>query len=328
MNSFHELQRSLSEALIQFLWDQWVSIGVGGATRSRPVPFAVDPEALLLATTRFGLGDARLFGEALDWLVVNGKLLGAQRLKSLHLGSGLGDVRVLRAMDRHMEELVPGKPSKLLAFAATTSAAPLLSEWFGKSAFELRELSRRPNPEEPEAFLFKMRSFFGINARAETFSWLLLAGRAGHPAGIARETGWGAKTIQVVLNEMSESGLVLLTEGEREKRFRIHPDHWTFLLPKGRRPVWWCQAPFYEACFGLVRLLEGLETGASLSEAAKAVKIRGRLPGIQKGFALANQSGRLEVPSSLRGGELVEALHQETFRLIQDIEDRGKLIVL
>ena len=75
MTSFQELKHSLSEALVQLLWDQWVSIGVAGAPRSRPVPFVVDPEALLLATTRFGLSDARLMGEAIDWLAVNGRLL-------------------------------------------------------------------------------------------------------------------------------------------------------------------------------------------------------------------------------------------------------------
>src|SRR5690606_33313125 len=110
MTSVHRLQRSLSDAPTHFLWDPCVSIGVAGATRARPVPFVVDPEALLLATTRFGLGDARLFGEMLDWLAMNGRLLGAQRLKSLHLGSGLGDARVLRAMDRHLAEHVPGSP--------------------------------------------------------------------------------------------------------------------------------------------------------------------------------------------------------------------------
>lgn len=326
MTSFQELKHSLSEALVQLLWDQWVSIGVAGATRFRPVPFVVDPEALLLATTRFGLSDARLFGEMLDWLAMNGRLLGAQRLKSLHLGSGLGDARVLRAMDLHLAEHVPGSPAKLLSFVAADSPSPRLSEWFGESAFELRGQSRRPDPVEPAAVLFKMRSFFGVNARAEAFTWLLLAGRPGHPAGIARETGWGAKTLQVVLNEMAESGLVSVTEGDREKRFRIHQEDWKFLLPKGRRPVWWSQAPFYEACSGIVQLLDELDKGPSASDAAKAVKIRGHLPRVMKDFVLANQSGRFETLNPLRGAELVEGVNSETLRLIDDIKDREGLL--
>ncbi len=326
MTSFHELKRSLSDALTQFLWDQWVSIGVAGATRSRPVPFVVDPEALILATTRFGLGDARLFGEMLDWLAMNGRLLGAQRLKSLHRGSGLGDVRLLRAMGLHLAEHGPGSPTKLLSFVAADSPSPRLFEWFGESAFELRGQSLRPDPVEPEAFLFKMRSFFGINARAEAFTWLLLAGRPGHPAQVARETGWGAKTLQVVLNEMAESGLVSVTEAEREKRFRIHLEDWKFLLPKGRRPVWWSQAPFYEACSGIVQLLDELDKGPSSTDAAKAVKIRGHLPRVMKGFVLAKQSGRFQNLVSLRGAEQVEALNLETLRLIDEIKDREGLL--
>jgi len=322
MTSSHELKHSLCEALTQFLWDQWVSIGVAGATRSRPVPFVVDPEVLLLATSRFGLADARLVGETLDWLAVNGRLLCAQKLKSMHARSDLGDARALGAMDRHLAEGAPRGPAKLLAFASAASPAPRLSEWFGESAFELRGQSLRPDPSEPEAFLFKMRSFFGINARAEVFAWLLLAGGPGHPALIARETGWGAKTVQVVLNEMAESGLVFVAEGEREKRFRIEPDDWRVLLPKGSHPVWWSQTPFYEACLGLVQLLDELEQAPSASDAAKAVKIRGFLPRITNGFVLANQPGSFDTLARLRGGELVEALKVETARIVDAIENR------
>lgn len=326
MTSFHELKRSLSESLVQFLWDQWVSIGLAGAGRSRPVPHVVDPEALLLATSRFGLEDARLFGEALDWLAINGRLICGQKLKSMHLRSGLGESRALWAMGRHLAERGVGGPLKLLAVASGPASPPDFSEWFGDSAFDLRGQSFRPDPAAPEAFLFKMRSFFGINARAEVFAWLLLEGRAGHPAWIARETGWGAKTVQVVLNEMAESGLVHLSEGEREKRFRIDAEHWQFVLPAGRRPVWWSQAPFYEACQGLIHLLDELDKTSAASDAAKAVKIRELRPKVAKGFVLAKQPGRFDALVHLRGEELVHAVKNETTRLIDDLTDREALL--
>lgn len=322
MTSFHELKHSLSEALVQFLWDQWVSIGVAGAGRSGTVPFVVDPEALLLATSRFGVNDARLFGEALDWLAMNGKLLCAQKLKSMHLRSDLGDSRVLGAMEHHLTARGVGGPLKLLAPVSGSSVSPDLSEWFGDSTFDLRGQSFRPDPREPEAFLFKMRSFFGINARAEVFTWLLLTGRSGHPAWIARETGWGAKTVQVLLNEMAESGLVHLSEGEREKRFRIDVDHWRFVLPPGRSPAWWSQTPFYEACFQLSRLLNELAQAPDASDAAKAVKIRELRPKVMNGFVLAKQAERFDTLIHLRGEELVEAVKNGTVRLIADIMNR------
>jgi len=327
MTSFHELKRSLSEALVQLLWDQWVSIGVAGATRSRPVPFVVDPEALLLATTWFGLGDARLFGETLDWLAGNGKLLGAQRLKSLHRGGELGDSRVLGAMVRHLGEHAPGHQARALRLAASASPEiPDLSKWFGDSAFEPRGHAFRPDPGAPEAFLFKMRSFFGLNARAEIFSWLVLERDSGHPARIARETGWLGKTVQVVLNEMAESGLVFVSEGEREKQFRIDPETWRFLLPKGDRPAWFCQHPFYAACHRLAQLLDELSASDEASDAARAVKIRKILPAVSRDFGRAKQPVRFEIADRLRGAELVDAFQAEAARLVEEIGDRFALL--
>jgi hypothetical protein len=324
---FQELKRLLSEALVQFLWDQWVSIGVAGGTRACPVPFVVDPEALVLATSRFAKEDPRLFGEALDWMAVNGRLLSAQRLKSMCQRSTFGEIRVLAAMDGHLKAHASGSGAKLLGFASALESRASLDEWFGGSAFAPRGHSRRPDPVEREAFLFRMRSFFGINARAEIFSWLLLEGRPGHPAVIGRETDWGAKTVQVVLNEMAESGLVFLTEGEREKKFRIDVEQWKAFFAKGPRPRWWSQAPFYEACFGLMQMLGELEAVEESSDSAKAIKIRASGAKLMNRFVLAKQPGRFEEILHLRGRDLVDEVHDETRRLVDDLSNREALLM-
>ena len=326
MVSFQELKRSLSEALVQFLWDQWVSIGLAGGARACSVPFVVDPEALLLATSRFAKDDPRLFGEALDWLVVNGKLLSAQRLKSMYLRSTFGEIRVLAAMDQYLKENASGSGVKLLGFASALESHASLDEWFGDSTFTSRGHSRRPAPFEGEAFLFRMRSFFGINARAEVFSWLLLEGRPGHPALIGRETEWGAKTVQVVLNEMAESGLVFLAEGEREKNFRVDVEAWKVFFANGPRPRWWSQAPFYEACFKLTQMLEELDAVEESSDSAKAIKIRSSASGLTAQFVLAKQAGRFEEVLHRRGAELVVEVRNETLRLISDLSSREALL--
>jgi hypothetical protein len=73
-----------------------------------------------------------------------------------------------------------------------------------------------PDPEGPHALLFRMRSFFGRNARAEVFVWLLLAeGRPGHPPRIAGDTGWDVRTVRIVLGEMADSRLVRVSSDER-----------------------------------------------------------------------------------------------------------------
>jgi hypothetical protein len=125
---------------------------------------------------------------------------------------------------------------------------------------------------------------------------------------------------------MAESGLVLRTEGEREKRFRIKQDDWQFLLPKDDRPIWWSQAPFYAACLRLIELLDELGVNPEASDAARSVKIRGLLPDVEMGFALAKQPGRFDEASNLRGIELVESVKSEGLRLIEGIKDRRALV--
>ena len=54
--------------------------------RAQTLPWIIDPEALLLATTTFGRHDPRLFDEVLDWLNTNGQTINLQRLQNLHFG--------------------------------------------------------------------------------------------------------------------------------------------------------------------------------------------------------------------------------------------------
>jgi len=73
----------LREAMIDLLWDQWSALGVAGRASGNAVPFVVDPEALLLATIRFGANDSRLVTEVTEWLSRYGGMISLQRLKNL-----------------------------------------------------------------------------------------------------------------------------------------------------------------------------------------------------------------------------------------------------
>jgi hypothetical protein len=69
--------------MVDLLWHQWSSIGVAGYPRLGD-DWIVDPEALLLATTRFGRHDSRLMDESIDWLAKFGRRISLQRLQGLH----------------------------------------------------------------------------------------------------------------------------------------------------------------------------------------------------------------------------------------------------
>jgi hypothetical protein len=312
--SFTELNYRFRRALTQFLWDQWASIGVAGAVDGkREIPFTIDPEALLLATTRFGMDEARLPAEVLDWLIVNGKTIRLQRLKNLQLEHGIGSVIVLEEMgeilaesghknwqifkglrgDDERRDPIPGSPKAIDLRELT-----------------LRKMSQKPNPYARQAFLFRMRSFFGMNARAEVFTWLLTHD-GGHAAAIARETGWFSKTVQLTLNELAQSGVVSVLQQEeiknRERIFRIDREPWQFLMPRTGELHWFSQAPFYLGCRQVLETLDSLEGAGESSTRFLALKIRETLDSTAVSFERAGLGELFGVEARFTGDHLVES---------------------
>jgi hypothetical protein len=87
-----------------------------------------------------------------------------------------------------------------------------------RGGIELRGMSQSPRPSQPATFLFKLRALFGMQARAEVMGWLL-ANDQGHPAEIARQTGYFRGSIQNVLNDLTTSGHIGSIRIGREKTF-------------------------------------------------------------------------------------------------------------
>jgi hypothetical protein len=84
-------------------------------------------------------------------------------------------------------------------------------------------------------------------------AWLL-SHDAGHPAQVARETGYFRGSVQNVLNELELSGHVQASRRGREKHFSAVKSQWRFLLtwtdePTAEFPQW---LP-WSALFSLVR---------------------------------------------------------------------------
>lgn len=99
-----------------------------------------------------------------------------------------------------------------------------------RGGIELRGMSQSPRPSQPATFLFKLRALFGMQARAEVMGWLL-ANDQGHPAEIARQTGYFRGSIQNVLNDLTTSGHIGSIRIGRAKTFSIlRHEEWRFLL--------------------------------------------------------------------------------------------------
>lgn len=205
----------------------------------------IDPEALLLVSTVFARHDARLFDEMFDWLRANGTWINVLRLTRLQSEHALGDATILGALAEHLSE--DSVHAKWKALTKTkpdaTEPRPLFPHlvtlkqtdekfrrwgWL-RPPLENRGLSRPPRTNQSATFLLKLRALFGRQSRAEVLAWLLTH-QAGHPAQIARETGYFRGSVQNVLNELELSGHVLATRQGREKLFITRHEQWRFLL--------------------------------------------------------------------------------------------------
>jgi hypothetical protein len=250
------VKNDLREPILRLLWRQWSALGVSGHTSSGNG--MIYPEALLLMSTIFARHDARLFDEILDWLRTSGTWINVQRLTRLLGDYGLGDASVLGAIAEHLGEdsanlkwkaFAKSKPTTPVA-TALFPHLPLIGEADQKFArwgwlrppLEMRGLSRPPRPDRPSTFLLKLRALFGRQSRAEVLAWLLCH-EAGHPAQIARQTGYFRGSIQNVLNELELSGHVQASRRGREKYFSAPKAPWRFLMvwnddPNGEFPEW------------------------------------------------------------------------------------------
>lgn len=243
-NSLTNSSETLLRAMLDLLWRQWSALGVAGHI----VPSgnaSVDPEALVLASTVFARHDVRLFDEATDWLQQNGDWINLLRMARLQRELSLGDPTVLGALAEHLTQRSAHAKWKAFAKKAPATAQPALLfphlpppprpdetflRWgWLRPPIESRGLSKPPRPNRPAAFLLKLRALFGMQSRAEVLAWLL-AHESGHPAQIARETGYFRGSVQNVLNELEISGHLFATRDGREKRFIAPREQWRFLL--------------------------------------------------------------------------------------------------
>lgn len=245
----------LRERLLDLLWRQWSALGVAGHARSQGNAI-VDPEALVLVSTEFARFDARLFDEMLDWLRAYGTWINVQRLVRMQADLGLATPSVLAAIAEHLGRDSAHHKWKVLVKSGAPDAVaqplfPHLSvskstdsdfqRWgWLRPPIEEREMSQLAPTHQPATFLLQLRALFGRQSRAEVIAWLL-SNESGHPAQLARATGYMRASIQIVLNELEISGHVKVVRHGREKTFAALRDHWRFLLtwkPSGGFPRW------------------------------------------------------------------------------------------
>ncbi|MFP4204129.1 MAG: hypothetical protein ACLFS4_07335 [Opitutales bacterium] len=333
--SLTKFKENYRELLLRFLWRQWSALGVSGYAKSED-DWIIDPEALLLFSSEIARHDPRHFDEILDWLGENGDWINQQRLSRMRKDYDFGNGSVIDAMAESLKELLPkfkwGSFAKRVAPTqkevealypdqpAPIECDPIFQK-FGwlRGPVRHRSLSTAPRPNQAPAFLFKLRSLFGRQSRAEVMAWLL-AHETGHPAEIARQTGYFSRSVQDVLNEMERSGHICATRHGREKYFAIQHADWHFLITWQNKsdsrtgfPQWihWPALFSFLECFH--RLLENPKL-PQMSERMQAIEMRRALEtAMEKN---TDPSLRLDFATRATGADFLDRTLQQLSRLL------------
>ena len=340
--SFRDSKDKLTGQILDLLWRQWSTLGVAG--QARPVNEGItDPESLLLATTRFCRQDPRLLDEVIDWLTSHGQRINLQRLRRLHqqwpvvaeprvlaaIGGILGQRAALRKWQIvDVGQQPAGEPEPLFTGPGGTALPvfqPASSEFLRhgllRGPWQPRGMSQSPDPRKAANLLCTLRALFGVNARAEILAWLLTH-ESGHPAAIARDTGYFSKSVQFTLNEMEDSGHVRSRRDGREKFFWIKPDDWKFLVtwdhPTGF-PSWIDWMPLFSAVTTVVDTF-GRSDLAESAESVQAILLRKALDHAMPAFARAGLAERMSASRGLTGKQLVHSFMRDAEMLGHALE--------
>jgi len=187
----------LLDSMLEILWKQWSSVGIYSNLESEN-NFLIDPESLLCATCSFGRFDPRLFDEVMSWLSENGHLLNIDRLKNVLKYFDNLETNVLGAVAEYLVEKEQKRKwdrvvnfcrkkkkekvqnlfmaKNLVPVPIVGKSDPVFLRWgFRRSEVNLRKRIQKIDFEKPCNLLLKMRSFFGINTRADIYVFLMFS---------------------------------------------------------------------------------------------------------------------------------------------------------
>jgi hypothetical protein len=243
---------SLRSAALDRLAAGWIALG--GQLEGEPDLTIVDPEALVAATAELARDDDRVLGVALDWCVAYGDSLNVARLR-----------RVAGAM---------ATPVAVGSFAVTISSLggprwsvgeggePMNASHRGKVA--VRDLSA------PARLVWRLRSAFGVNARADILAMLLStpSGTELRIAEVARRTGFSKRNVALAIESMRLAGIVETDRRANSDRVTLPADTplRAFLREPIPAPDWTARWTVVVQLLRLADRLSGAPDGAVLVE--------------------------------------------------------------
>lgn len=186
------LKKELNNLLIDLCWSQWTEFGVAGVVRKYHNTL-IAPEELILLTALISEYDPRLRDEALDWCARYHQFISVSRLRVLAKSFG-------EAVNQPFSE-----------FAATLNSVsnanwPLLVP-VTPLKFKPSGKSQLPRLELPSLLYLRMRSLFGVGARADLLTFFLVREKATLTAADATEAGYTKRNLADVMDGFVRVGI-------------------------------------------------------------------------------------------------------------------------
>ena len=246
--SVKEFKEHLLESMLNILWRQWSTVGLY-SNLEQENKFLIDLESLLCMSCFFGRFDQRLFDEVISWLSENGHLLNIDRLKNVlrlfvnsetNVLGAVADYLVQKEQKRKWDRVVHFCETKkkeektqnlfitknLVPVPVVGKFNPVFLRWgFRRNEVNLRKRIQKIDFEEPCNLLLKLRSFFGVNARADIYAFLLFS-EGDNSLQISQKVHFNQRNVYQVLNDLHKSGLVEKKRIGKRSLYTIDHSSW------------------------------------------------------------------------------------------------------
>ncbi|CDZ81679.1 hypothetical protein BN1013_02215 [Candidatus Rubidus massiliensis] len=198
--------QQLNENLAELAWSLWTELGVLGNIR-RHSHTLIHLEELIILTAVIGNYDPRLREEALDWCSSYHHFVSLSRLKSL------------------VKKLGPSifEPYSIFATSLNKIASsnwPTFTEVL-PIKFVPSKKSVLPTLSNPALLQLRLRSFFGVGARADLFTRFLIEMEDSFTASDVLEIGYSKRSLADILDSLTLSGFLIATKDRNQKKYEL-----------------------------------------------------------------------------------------------------------
>jgi hypothetical protein len=252
---------TFTDYAVSLCWGAWVELGVSGWARTHE-DWAIDPESLIIFTAALHDTEPRRRDEALDWCVHYWRHVSRVRLRNL------------RDKDADSESRAAWGE-----FAATVNARAG-SDWSAgteeRRSYRVTGRSTLRSLDEPSLIYLRMRSMFGVGARAEILRHLLLSpGEWVTAAQLARAAGYTKRNVAEECESLERAGVLAM---------KTDSNRFTYSLARRRaledfvgdvpsiRPTWKSLFNVLKAAMDLEEAEESLSHDALVVEAHRVVR--------------------------------------------------------